>query len=238
MARAPNNNNTGGSGGVNNQPIYEDPSQNPISQYYAHPSDGPTSVAVTPLLTHSNYHVWARSMRRALGSKNKYWFVDGSIEVPAITNPNYQAWERCNLLVHSWIMNSFSDSIAQSIVVLENAIDVWRDLKDRFSQGHLIRVSELQQEIHSLRQGSLSVTEFFTQPKTLWEELEEYRPLPCCACPVRCTCLAMRNTRMFHQQEYAIRFLTGLNDYFSVVRSQILLMDPLPNLNRIFSMVI
>lgn len=43
---------------------------------------------------------------------------------------------------------------------------------------------------------------------------------------------------MFHQQDYAIRFLTGLNDYFSVVRSQILFMDPLPNLNRIFSMVI
>jgi hypothetical protein len=35
-----------------------------------------------------------------------------------------------------------------------------------------------------------------------------------------------------------IRFLTGLNDQFSVVKSQILLMDPLPNMNKIFSMVI
>lgn len=90
---------------------------------------------VTPLLTHSNYHIWARSMRRALGSKNKYKFVDGSIEVPNIADPSYIAWERCNLLVHSWVMNSVSDSIAQSIVFLENAIVVWRDLKDRFSQG-------------------------------------------------------------------------------------------------------
>lgn len=83
---------------------------------------------VTPLLTHSNYHIWARSM-------NKYKFDDGSIEVPDIADPSYQAWERCNLLVHSWVMNSVSDSIAQSIVFLENAIVVWRDLKDRFSQG-------------------------------------------------------------------------------------------------------
>ena len=32
-------------------------------------------------------------------------------------------------------------------------------------------------------------------------------------------------------------FLKGLDDHFSVVRSQILLMDPLPSINRVFSMV-
>lgn len=234
MARNSNNN----SSGAGNAAVVVDPSQNPASHYYVHPSDGPTSVVVSPLLTDSNYHVWPRSMRHALGSKNKFRFVDGRIEVPLLTNPSYPAWERCNLLVHSWIMNSVSDSIAQSIVFLENALDVWRDLKDRFSQGDLIRISELQQEIHSLQQGSRSVTKFFTELKTLWEELEAYRPISVCACPVRCTCASMRNVRIYHQQDYVIRFLTGLNDHFSVVRSQILLMDPLPALNKVFSMVI
>jgi len=48
----------------------------------------------------------------------------------------------------------------------------------------------------------------------------------------------MRNARHFHTLNYAIRFLTGLNENFSVVKSQILLMDPLPSMNKIFSMVI
>ena len=122
--------------------------------------------------------------------------------------------------------------------VFGNAVDVWNDLKERFSQGDLIRISELQQEIYDLRQGSLFVTEFYSKLKTLWEELETYMPIPCCSCPVKCTCAAMRNARHFHTLNYAIRFLIGLNENFSVVKSHILLMDPLPSMNKIFSKVI
>lgn len=43
------------------------PTIDPSSPYYVHPSDGPTSIPITPVLTGSNYHSWARSMRRALG---------------------------------------------------------------------------------------------------------------------------------------------------------------------------
>ncbi|MCI95922.1 hypothetical protein A2U01_0117221, partial [Trifolium medium] len=39
---------------------------------------------------------------------------------------------------------------------MENAVDVWFDLKERFSQGDLVRVSELQQEIYALTQDSRS----------------------------------------------------------------------------------
>lgn len=225
MVRNNHNNNSGG-----NQPI--DPSQDPASPYYVHPGDGPSAVTVTPVLNRSNYHAWARSMRRALGAKNKFEFVDGTIPIPTPFEPSYKAWSRCNMLIHSWLMNSVSESIAQSIVFLENSIDVWQELKERFSQGDLIRISDLQQEIYGLRQGSLSVTDFFTELKVLWEELESYMPMPVCGCPVRCTCVSgIRNARYYHDLNRTIRFLTGLNDNFSVVKSQILLMDPLPNLN-------
>jgi hypothetical protein len=35
---------------------------------------------------------------------------------------------------------------------MENAVDVWNDLKERFSQGDLVRISELMQEIYAMRQ--------------------------------------------------------------------------------------
>lgn len=211
----------------------------PSSPYYVHPSDGPTSISITPVLTGSNYHSWARSMRRALGGKMKYDFVDGSIPVPTDPfDPTFRAWTRCNMLVHSWIMNSVAESIGQSIVFMENAVDVWNDLKERFSQGDLVRVSELQQEIYALKQEHRTVTEFFSDLKILWEELEMYMPIPTCTCRVRCSCEAMRTARSNHNLLYVIRFLTGLNEEFSVVKSQILQLDPLPSLNKIFSMVI
>jgi hypothetical protein len=135
-------------------------------------------------------------------------------------------------------LNSVSDSIAQSVVFLENAIDIWNELRERFSQGDLIRISELQQEIYALTQDSRSVTDFYSDLKVLWEELELYLPIPTCTCRNRCTCEAMRLARRNHTLLHTIRFLTGLNDNFSTVKSQILLMEPLPPINKVFSMVL
>ncbi|PNY05212.1 flavonol sulfotransferase-like protein [Trifolium pratense] len=196
-------------------------------------------IPATVLPLSPSHRSWARSMRRALGGKMKFDFVDSSIPVPIDPfDPSLRAWSRCNMLVHSWILNSVSESIAQSIMFMENAIDVWNDLKGRFSQGDLVRISELQQEIYSLRQESRSVTEFFSALKVLWEEFEIYLPIPMCTCRVKCSCEAMRSAHNNHNLMYVIRFLTGLNDHFDVVKSQILIMDPLPPLYKIFSMLI
>jgi hypothetical protein len=140
------------------------------SPFFVHPGDGPSSVTVTPVLNGSNYHSWARAMRRALGAKMKLEFVDGTIP-PVLDefDPTYRSFNRCNMLVLSWILNSVSPSISQSIIFMDNAIDVWNDLKERFSQGDLVRVSELMQEIYALQQDSKSVTTFYSELKILWE---------------------------------------------------------------------
>lgn len=121
---------------------------------------------------------------------------------------------------------------------MENVVNVWNDLKERVSQGDLVRIFELHQEIYTVKQGYKFVTYFFSELKILWEELEIYMPIPQCVCHIRCSCAAMRNARNNHNLLYVIRFLTGLNDNFAVVKSQILLMDPLPFMNKIFSMVL
>ncbi|XP_024632213.2 uncharacterized protein [Medicago truncatula] len=89
--------------------------------------------AITPILTHPNCHARARSMRRAFGAKSKFDFVDGSIHVSTGFDPSFKSWNRCNMLVHLWIMNYLDESIAHHIVFLENAIDVWNELKQKFS---------------------------------------------------------------------------------------------------------
>ncbi|MCI49755.1 hypothetical protein A2U01_0070999, partial [Trifolium medium] len=70
------------------------PSNNADSILYVHPSECPNSVTVTPLLNGSNYLAWSRSMRRALGAKNKLAFIDRSIPIPDMLDLNRSAWER------------------------------------------------------------------------------------------------------------------------------------------------
>jgi len=109
---------------ANMVPPIQDPSQQLGNVYFVHASDGSSSVSISPVLNHSNYHSWVRSMQRTLGAKNKFGFVDGSIPVPMEFDPSFKAWNRCSMLIHSWIMNSMEESIPQSIIFLENAIDV------------------------------------------------------------------------------------------------------------------
>lgn len=65
--------------------------QNTDSVFYVHPSEGPNSVVVTPLLTGSNYLAWSRSMQRALGAKNKLVFISGYVPIPDLEDLNRDA---------------------------------------------------------------------------------------------------------------------------------------------------
>lgn len=104
--------------------IVQPPQQDTNYVFYVHPSEGPNSVTFTPLLTGFNYLAWNRSMKRALGAKNKLAIIDGYIPIHAPDDLNRGAWERCNDLIHSWILNSVSPYIAQTIVFNEYAIEV------------------------------------------------------------------------------------------------------------------
>ncbi|XP_061347342.1 uncharacterized protein LOC133292872 [Gastrolobium bilobum] len=211
---------------------------NPSHPIFMHPNESPSLILVSPPLTGSNYHTWARGMTVAILSKNKIALIDGSIEPPATDHLIYNQWQRCNTMVMAWIHRSISDSIAKSILWIECARDAWIDLKDHFSQSDIFRVSDLREEIYKIHQGNRIVSEFFTQLKTMWDELENLKPLPICECDPSCNCGALLKMRDYRDRDHVIRFLKGLNDQYSSVRSQIMIIDPLPNVNRAFSMVV
>nr|KYP31433.1 hypothetical protein KK1_048262 [Cajanus cajan] len=170
-----------------------DPSQDPTSPYYLHASENPFLVIVPNVLEGTNYHQWSRSVRMSLVSKNKLGFVDGTIEAPGHTNSLYSTWERANIMVVSWLLRSLSPTIAQSVIWMETASHIWNELKERFSQGDMLRIADLQDLISSFKQGELTVTNYFTELKILWDELEVFRPLPTCSCAIKCSCNVMTN---------------------------------------------
>ncbi|XP_068475279.1 uncharacterized protein [Phaseolus vulgaris] len=58
-------------------------------------------------------------------------------------------------MVLSWLVNSVSLPIRQSVIWMDIVVDVWNDLKTRYSQGDLSRISDLQLEASSLNQNDL-----------------------------------------------------------------------------------
>ncbi|KAE9604354.1 hypothetical protein Lalb_Chr11g0070561 [Lupinus albus] len=75
-------------------------------------------------------------MRKALSSKNKFKFVNGVVGTPQESDAIFYAWKRCNAMVISWITRSLSQQLAQSIIYIDNAQELWQDLKERFSKDN------------------------------------------------------------------------------------------------------
>lgn len=93
------------------------------------------------------------------------------------------------------------------------------------------------QELHSIKQGDRTLTQYFTYLKILWDELGHLRSTLSCSCVVVCTCAMSTAIKQFKDVEYVIYSLKGSNECYSNVRSTILTMDPLPTINKSYAMV-
>ncbi|XP_030934597.1 uncharacterized protein LOC115960041 [Quercus lobata] len=228
--------NTSSSSSVQDPALVEDIS-NPL---FLHHAESPGAMLVSEPLIGENYHAWVRSMRKALVAKNKFGFVNGSITLssPLIKTPAaVDAWIRCDNMVGSWLMKAVSPQIRVSITYRDTALEIWNDLRDTHSQGNGPRIFQLQKDIASMCQGDSSITNYFTQLKLFWDQLQNFRPTPTCSCG-KCTCNLPQKIEDLRLQDSVMQFLMGLNESYSQIKGQILLMEPLPTVNKAYSLLI
>ncbi|KAE8668142.1 hypothetical protein F3Y22_tig00112344pilonHSYRG00066 [Hibiscus syriacus] len=200
---------------------------------FLHASDAPGFLLVShQLLGIENYGVWSRSMKIALLAKNKLGFVTGDCRREDFDESLHPQWERCNALVLSWILNTVSKELSAGIVFASSAASVWQDLRERFAKVDGSRSFFLHREIALLNQGDSSISTYFTRLKSLWDEYEALAPIS------PCDCALSQRTIAHYAQQKLFQFLMGLNDTYTAVRSQILLMKPLPTVNMAYSMLV
>ncbi|XP_019164475.1 PREDICTED: uncharacterized protein LOC109160648 [Ipomoea nil] len=175
-------------------------------------------------------------MKIAVEVKNKWGIIIGSVAAPARENAQYASWRRCNLMVCAWIFKSVHISIAQSIMHLDRAKEVWEDLEWRFAQCDAQKISALQNEIFNLQQGNRTVNDYYTKCHTLWEEMNALIPFPICKWNPKCSCNLVDEIRKERDTDQVIRFLQGLGDDYNSLKSNVLVLDPLPEVYKVFVM--
>lgn len=57
-----------------------------------------------------------------------------------------------------------------------------------FTQGNGPKIFQLQKELSALMQESLSVSDYYTRFKCLWDELMEFNQIPVCSCGALQSC--------------------------------------------------
>nr|XP_009798403.1 PREDICTED: uncharacterized protein LOC104244633 [Nicotiana sylvestris] len=94
---------------------------NPNHPYFLHSSNAPGMTLVNAIFTGR--------------AKNKLGFINGTFPAPATTSKDFQPWSRCNDMVTSWLLNSLSKDIGDSVIYSKSAKDLWNSLEHRFGQS-------------------------------------------------------------------------------------------------------
>jgi hypothetical protein len=227
----------------NNQdpPITTTPSlstdiNSPNHPLYLHPNDHPGLILISKKLTGSeNYSSWKRSMMIALNAKNKLKIVNGEYVEPNVNSELRAIWERTNDMVISWILNTISDQISNNLNFVNSAYDLWSELYEHYAQldGH--RVYQLVHDIVQLKQQNCSIEVYYHKLKGLWDEHDALEAPYLCSCT--CSCENGRNSGDREQRKRLIQFLMGLDECYSNIRGQILLIQPLPSVTKAYSMI-
>ncbi|KAH0635829.1 hypothetical protein KY289_035744 [Solanum tuberosum] len=85
-------------------------------------------------------------------------------------------------------------------------------------------------------QGSLNIVAYYTKIKGLWDELDTLNTKAICSCT--CDCGGKEKMVKAQQDERLIQFLMGLSEAYAAVRSNILMISPLPSVNLAYSLLI
>nr|XP_009613157.1 protein kinase 4-like [Nicotiana tomentosiformis] len=139
-------------------------------------------------------------------------------------------------MVTSWILNSLTKEIADSVEYVTDAFELWRELEDRYDQTNGTKLYQIQKEINDLSQGALDITGYYIKMKKLWEELNTL--IVKSHCTYNCTCGAKESMHKAEQDKRLIQFLMGLNETYTIVRGSILMMNHLPSIAQTFSLLI
>nr|TKR58935.1 uncharacterized protein D5086_0000327750 [Populus alba] len=199
---------------------------------YLHHSDQQCAILVPQALMEDNYDEWAGSMSMALTIKNKIGFVNGSSTRPTAQDDKQQQWDRCDMLVKTWLTSSMTKEISKSVKHCKTARAIWTELKKRFSQTNMVQLFNLENAIYACLQGSDSVTTFYTKLKSLWDE----RDLVCGL--TVCNYEDGMKLGEYVKNQQTMKFLMGLNENYDALQSNIISIDPLPNVNKAYAMAL
>uniref|UniRef100_A0A1U7WJT3 Uncharacterized protein LOC104229298 n=1 Tax=Nicotiana sylvestris TaxID=4096 RepID=A0A1U7WJT3_NICSY len=164
--------------------------------------------------------------------KSKLGLVDGRFPKSKFEPELHDLWEKVNVVVLSWIMNVVRPGLLRSVLYASSAHKVWEDLKERFDKVNGSRVLFLHREMHNLTQGIMTVADYFSKLRDLWDEFDALMPCPGCPCP------KPKQYAQHFEAERLLQFLTGLNDSYAQSRSQIMMMTPVPTINKAYSLLV
>ncbi|XP_068466252.1 uncharacterized protein [Phaseolus vulgaris] len=208
------------------------------SPYDLNASDNPGNIITQVQLCGENYDEWARAVKISLRARRKWGFIDGTHIQPEDEAPDLEDWWTVQSMIVSWILNTIEPSLRSIVAYAETAHNLWEDIKERFSVVNGPRIQQLRSDLSRCKQEGMMVATYFGKLKVLWDELANSDKIPSCTCG-GCKCGIGAQLEKRREEEKVHQLLMGLDDAsYGTVRSNILALDPLSSLNRVYAILV
>ena len=199
------------------------------SPLYLHPSENSNSVSIEKLQGSSNYRSWRRSFEICLASKRKLGFITGVVKRDGSDKVKQDHWDTCNNMIISWLLGSMTDSIKRSVMFVTDCAKIWRELEQRYLVTNGARKYKICKDIYETKQNGRIIAEYYTDMKTLWEELETLCTFPPITQVTAEVSAYVEALNLQQEEQKLFQFLNGLDEDYGPQRSNLLMLSPLPS---------
>lgn len=176
-----------------------------------------------------NYREWAQSIKLVVEGKGRIGYLTGDMKKP-VDPVLLQKWKSENSMVMSWLVNSMAPSISKIYLFMATAKDIWDSVREMYSDTEdSSQIFEIKTKLWKAKQGERSVTEYYMEMSSLWQELDLSmdEQWDCPSDGVRYK-KRVENERLYE-------FLAGLDRQLDDVRGRILSRRPLPSTRDTFA---
>ncbi|XP_021849472.2 uncharacterized protein [Spinacia oleracea] len=182
-------------------------------------NENTTSQTMNPYKDH--LFIASRRIKIALGSKNKFAFMEGKHPEPTEGADGIKKWIRCDYMVRSWLLATIKPEIASSLVTMQSTKSLWEEILERYDQTNVPQLFRLKKELWDAEQGNSSVSDYYCKLKGLWDQIADLEGVPECSCGAmaKCSCNLAKKMLDLQATEKFIKFLMGLNDGYDQMKT-------------------
>ncbi|XP_071719254.1 uncharacterized protein [Rutidosis leptorrhynchoides] len=166
----------------------------------------------------------------ALQTNNKLGFIDGTCVRFEYEDDEVLLgqWDRCNLVVLTWILMSLSEDVYNGQIFSKTAESDWSELKETCDKVDASVTFNLYQKINSCTQSGQSLFDYYHKLNAMWRQFDDM---------IKFDDIVSANKSFPEHSQFLklMQFLMRLDDVYTPIRSHILTSDHVPSVKIAFS---
>ncbi|XP_071741920.1 uncharacterized protein [Rutidosis leptorrhynchoides] len=189
-------------------------------------SDG---LKISIMLDNSNFSLWSRMMKVAIGGKSDALLNHLTEDPPANNSPK---WNQEDLVVFSWLIQNIEPQIATNLTQFPTAKALWNALITTYSSGKdKLQTFDLHAKAYNIRQGGKTLEELWLAIQGIWGEIDIRDPNPM---ELPSDIIKHNNIR---SEQKLFQFLNALDHKHDNIKRELLRLEPLPTAEAAYAAI-